>query len=231
MPRTPQVLGVMCQEEGGERERERRSFGWWSGSGSVRMREGMLVVSCGRSWSSEEASHRSGRRCGMSCAKAPTTATHTTVMEHAFARSQMKNLKKEAEEVTALDGKAGVQGCPRVLASCVAAVSLTRRWPGCSCHSGGATIIQAPSPRHVLSLHHRMGSPHAPRDVKESGCVVRVGHCTHPAVNWNAVSGETVVYTCMEGSSVNFFINELCSLSVHCKWCVCQSPHCESCSV
>ena len=58
----------------------------------------------------------------MSCAKAPTPATHTTVMEHAFARSQMKKLKKEAEELTALDGKADVQGCPRVLASRVSAV-------------------------------------------------------------------------------------------------------------
>ena len=70
------------------------------------MREGMLVVSCSRSWSSKKANHRSGRRCGMSCAKAPTPATHTTVMEHAFDRSQMKKLKKEAEEVTDLDGKA-----------------------------------------------------------------------------------------------------------------------------
>ena len=120
------------------------------------MREGMLVVSCGSTWFSEETSHRCGRRCGMSCAKAPTTATHRTVMEHAFARSQMKKLKKEAEEVTALDGKANVQGCPRVLASCVAAVSLTRRWPGWSCHSGGATILQARSPRHVLSLLRKM---------------------------------------------------------------------------
>ena len=34
----------------------------------------------------------------------------------------MKKLKKEAEELTALDGKADVQGCPRVLASCVSAV-------------------------------------------------------------------------------------------------------------
>ena len=33
-------------------------------------------------------------------------STHTTVMEHAFDRSQMKKLKKEAEEVTDLDGKA-----------------------------------------------------------------------------------------------------------------------------
>ena len=54
----------------------------------------------------KKASHRSRRRCGMSCAKAPTPATHTTVMEHAFDRSQMKKLKKEAEEVTDLDGKA-----------------------------------------------------------------------------------------------------------------------------
>ena len=70
------------------------------------MREGMLVVSCSRSWSSKKANHRSGRRCRKSCAKAPTPATHTTGVEHAFARSQMKKLKKEAEEVTALDGKA-----------------------------------------------------------------------------------------------------------------------------
>ena len=70
------------------------------------MREGMVVVSCSRSWSSKKANHRSGRLCAKSCAKAPTPATHTTVVEHALARSQMKKLKKEAEEVTALDGKA-----------------------------------------------------------------------------------------------------------------------------
>ena len=56
---------------------------------------GQEVVSCGRSSLSEEASHRSGRRCGKSCAKAPTPPTDKTVMEHAFARSQMKKLKKK----------------------------------------------------------------------------------------------------------------------------------------
>ena len=34
MPRAPQVVGVMCQEEGGESER--LSFGWWPVSGFVR---------------------------------------------------------------------------------------------------------------------------------------------------------------------------------------------------
>ena len=52
VPPAPQVVGLMCQDEGGESER--LSFGWWSGTGSVRMREGMLVVSCGRIWSSKE---------------------------------------------------------------------------------------------------------------------------------------------------------------------------------
>ena len=51
-----------------------------------------------------------------------------------------------------------------------------------------------------------MGSRHTPRDVKKSGWVVRVGHCTHPAVNWNVVFGETVVYTCVEGSIVNLSV-------------------------
>ena len=43
VPRVPQVVGVMCQEEGGERTTFVRL--------SVRMREGMLVVSCSSSWS------------------------------------------------------------------------------------------------------------------------------------------------------------------------------------
>ena len=197
----------MCQEEGGESER--LSFGWWSGSqevGRSRMREGMLVVSCGSSLVLT-GGHPSQWTTLWEVVRKGADASNSHNSDGACF---CKVTDEEVEKRRGGSDSSGWQGCPRVLAPCVAAVSLTRRWPGWKLpfrrrhyHSSAFSV-----PCAVAAPQN--GSRQAPRDVKKSGCVVRVGHCNHPAVNRTRCSGRPL-FTRYGRLYCEFVMKKLCS--------------------